>query len=63
MSNKITTGPEIALALAMRAGLEGVAFSQVSMGHWTPEFYAERCRVIKDKWRPTEESNPEPSDS
>lgn len=29
----------------------GVAMSQVQMGHWTPEFYAERMKVYKAELR------------
>jgi hypothetical protein len=47
----IISGPDVSLALALRAGREGVAYSQLSMGKWTPEFYAERCKIIREKFQ------------
>jgi hypothetical protein len=47
----ILSGPDVSLALALRAGREGVAMSQLMMGKWTPEFYAERCKVYREKFQ------------
>lgn len=45
------TKEDLGVIIATRNSRMGVAMSQLSMGHWTPEFYKERCKKYEDEFK------------